>query len=134
MSRFLVSANSELEMAAIRGRLSDAGIPVLAQGALQDKGVEFASSRDIYVDDRDLERARAVLAEGSDFSDDDLAALSQQAFEEATESPTQLIRPKGIDPKTGEPYEPVEIPAPKVSRIRAAIRGVAKPIKRDEDE
>jgi Putative prokaryotic signal transducing protein len=86
-SRFLISANSELEVAAIRGRLADAGIPVLAQGALQDKGVQFASSSDIYVKDEALERANGVLAEGSDFSDDDLAALSQQAYEEATEPP-----------------------------------------------
>jgi hypothetical protein len=27
--------------------------------------------------------------------------------------PTQKTQPKGIDPKTGEPYEPVEIPVPK---------------------
>jgi hypothetical protein len=26
---------------------------------------------------------------------------------------TQLTQPKGIDPKTGKPYEPVEIPVPK---------------------
>jgi len=29
--------------------------------------------------------------------------------------PTQLTQPKGIDPKTGKPYEPVEIPVPKRS-------------------
>jgi hypothetical protein len=28
---------------------------------------------------------------------------------------TQLTQPKGIDPKTGEPYEPIEIPVPKRS-------------------
>ena len=28
---------------------------------------------------------------------------------------TQLTQPKGIDPKTGKPYEPVEIPVPKRS-------------------
>jgi hypothetical protein len=39
---------------------------------------------------------------------------------------TQLTQPKGIDPKTGEPYEPVEIPVPKVSTIRAAIRKLAQ--------
>lgn len=27
--------------------------------------------------------------------------------------PTQPTQPKGIDPKTGEPYEPIEIPVPK---------------------
>lgn len=30
-----------------------------------------------------------------------------------TAEPTQQTQPKGIDPKTGEPYEPVEIPVPK---------------------
>jgi len=29
--------------------------------------------------------------------------------------PTQQTQPKGIDPKTGEPYEPIEIPVPKRS-------------------
>lgn len=28
---------------------------------------------------------------------------------------TQQTQPKGIDPKTGEPYEPIEIPVPKRS-------------------
>lgn len=27
--------------------------------------------------------------------------------------PTQKTQPRGIDPKTGKPYEPVEIPVPK---------------------
>jgi len=31
------------------------------------------------------------------------------------EQPKQQSQPKGIDPKTGEPYEPVEIPVPKRS-------------------
>jgi len=26
---------------------------------------------------------------------------------------TQQTQPKGIDPKTGKPYEPVEVPVPK---------------------
>jgi hypothetical protein len=28
---------------------------------------------------------------------------------------TQQTQPKGIDPKTGKPYEPIEIPVPKRS-------------------
>ena len=32
--------------------------------------------------------------------------------------------------KDGKPYEPIEIPVPKVSTIRAAIRKVAKPVAR----
>jgi hypothetical protein len=44
----------------------------------------------------------------------------------------QPTQPKGIDPKTGEPYEPVEIPVPKVSTIRAAIRKLAQPSKGEQ--
>jgi hypothetical protein len=42
--------------------------------------------------------------------------------------PTQLTRPKGKD-KDGNPAKPVEIPVPKVSTFRAAIRKVAQPTK-----
>ena len=45
--------------------------------------------------------------------------------------PTQPTQPKGIDPKTGKPYEPIEIPVPKERQIegllsRAAKRSAAK--------
>jgi hypothetical protein len=87
MARFLISVNSELEAEAIRGRLSGAGIGALAQGALQDKGIELGTSRDIYVNDEDLDRAKAVLAEGASFTDDELAELSEQAYDEAMGTP-----------------------------------------------
>jgi hypothetical protein len=32
--------------------------------------------------------------------------------ERHAQQPTQQTQPKGIDPKTGKPYEPVEIPVP----------------------
>jgi hypothetical protein len=40
--------------------------------------------------------------------------------------PTQPTLPKGKD-KDGKPAKPVEIPVPKVSTFRAAIRKVAQP-------
>jgi hypothetical protein len=43
-------------------------------------------------------------------------------------SPTQPTQPVGTD-EDGKPYEPVEIPVPKVSTIRAAIRKLAQPDK-----
>jgi len=46
--------------------------------------------------------------------------------------PTQPTQPKGIDPKTGKPYEPVQIPVPKISTFRAAIRKVAQPVRPKE--
>jgi hypothetical protein len=42
--------------------------------------------------------------------------------------PTQPTQPKGKD-KDGNPAEPVQIPVPKVSTFRAAIRKVAQPDK-----
>jgi hypothetical protein len=45
-----------------------------------------------------------------------------------TPQPTQLTQPKGKD-KDGNPAEPIEIPVPKVSTIRAAIRKLAQPDK-----
>jgi hypothetical protein len=35
---------------------------------------------------------------------------------------TQSSQPKGIDPKTGKPYEPVEIPLPKRSVFDRLVR------------
>jgi hypothetical protein len=45
--------------------------------------------------------------------------------------PTQKTQPKGIDPETGKPYEPAEIPVPKRSDfeklLKRAARGSKKP-------
>ena len=85
MARYLTTASSEFESAAIRGRLSEAGIHILEEGALDERGVQFAHSRDIYVDDRDLERARAVLQENQDFDEDELVRLSEEAYRKAVD-------------------------------------------------
>jgi hypothetical protein len=42
---------------------------------------------------------------------------------------TQPTQPKGIDPKTGKPYEPVEIPVPTEDQIEDLIDRAAIPIK-----
>ncbi len=52
----------------------------------------------------------------------------EPATGERDASPTQPTQPKGRD-RDGNPYEPVEIPVPKVSTIRAAIRKLAQPEK-----
>jgi len=39
---------------------------------------------------------------------------------------TQLTQPKGIDPKTGKPYEPVEIPIPSRDDFERLVRRAAK--------
>jgi len=42
------------------------------------------------------------------------------------DQPTQQTQPKGIDPKTGKSYEPVEIPVPKERDIEDLISRSAK--------
>jgi hypothetical protein len=41
--------------------------------------------------------------------------------------PTQWTQPKGIDPKTGKPYEGIEIPVPKEWEIEDLLSRAAKP-------
>lgn len=38
----------------------------------------------------------------------------------------QKTQPKGIDPATGKPYEPVEIPVPKRGEIDQLLKRAAK--------
>jgi hypothetical protein len=45
--------------------------------------------------------------------------------------PTQPTQPKGIDPKTGKPYEPVEIPVPKRAEWERILRRGSEPAKPD---
>lgn len=40
---------------------------------------------------------------------------------------TQTTQPKGIDPKTGKPYEGIEIPVPKRSTWEKLLKRVAQP-------
>ncbi len=43
------------------------------------------------------------------------------------ERKTQFTQPKGIDPKTGKPYEPIEIPVPEREEIEDLIDRAADP-------
>jgi hypothetical protein len=90
VSRYLTTASSEFEADAIRGRLAEAGIPVIAQGAMDEHGIEFAHTRDVYVNDGDLERAREILKSDERFDEDELARLSEESYREATQDPPPL--------------------------------------------
>lgn len=41
------------------------------------------------------------------------------------DEPKQKTTPKGIDPKTGEPFEPIEIPVPKRGDLDDMLRRAA---------
>lgn len=46
---------------------------------------------------------------------------------------TQLTQPRGIDPETGQPYEPIEIPVPKREDVEDALTRVIR-AEPDEDD
>jgi hypothetical protein len=49
--------------------------------------------------------------------------------------PTQPTQPKGIDPTTGKPYEPVEIPVPKRSTFDKLLgRAEKRPAKQSPND
>lgn len=44
--------------------------------------------------------------------------------------PEQKTQPKGIDPETGKPYEPVEIPVPRREVFERLLKRAAKAAKK----
>lgn len=46
---------------------------------------------------------------------------------------TQKTHPRGIDPKTGKPYEPVEIPVPKRKDFDRALKRLISPSSQRRD-
>jgi DNA-binding IclR family transcriptional regulator len=84
--RPVAGAQNEPQAELIVQRLAAAGISAVSQ--LSSGNPEFGSSggRTIYVEEADLERARAALAdEEPAFTDDELAELSEQAARDARE-------------------------------------------------
>lgn len=45
------------------------------------------------------------------------------------DQPKQKTTPKGIDPKTGKPYEPIEIPVPKRGTFDRLLQKASKQTK-----
>jgi hypothetical protein len=86
MLRPVAGARTEPEAELIVQRLAQAGISAVSQ--LSSGNPEFGSSggRTIYVEDVDVERAREALAgQENEFSDEELAELSERAAREAAE-------------------------------------------------
>jgi hypothetical protein len=84
--RPVAGAPNEPEAELIVQQLAAAGISAVSQ--LSSGNPEFGASggRTIYVEEEDVERARAVLADAvSDVTDEQLAELSEAAAREARE-------------------------------------------------
>ncbi len=84
MLRPVAGARNEPEAALIVQRLAAAGVTAVSH--LSSGNPEFGSSggRMVYVEEADVERARAALADAEPaFTDEELAELSEQAGREA---------------------------------------------------
>lgn len=84
--KIVTTVSSEAEAELVRQRLSAADIQTILQRTIG--GPEWGSSgaRNVFVDARDLDRARAVLkADEGSFSDEDLGRLSDEAGREPEE-------------------------------------------------
>jgi hypothetical protein len=84
MLKPIAGAMNEPQADLIVQQLAQAGISAVSQ--LSSGNPEFGASggRTIYVEEADAERAREVLADpGAEFSDEELAELSEEAAREA---------------------------------------------------
>ncbi|HEY2718456.1 MAG TPA: hypothetical protein VGI52_02405 [Solirubrobacteraceae bacterium] len=85
--KVIATAANQAEGELIVGRLSDARINAIEQRASGNPEFGASGARYIYVQDADVERARAVLAvDEPPFTDDELAKLSEEAAEQARKS------------------------------------------------
>ena len=81
--KVLTTVANEAEAEMVAERLSEAGIEHsirLASGGIR---LGAAAARDIYVQEKDYDRARETLEADEGFSDEELARLSEQAGREA---------------------------------------------------
>lgn len=60
--------------------------------------------------------------------------MTSPKFRPKPGEPTQKTQPKGIDPKTGKPYEPIEIPVPKRGEVFRYLERAAKGENRDRKD
>ncbi len=84
--KVIATAANQAEGELIVARLAQGGITAIEQRASGNAELGGSGGRYIYVQEADVERARAVLdVEEPPFSDEELAKLSEEAAREAPE-------------------------------------------------
>lgn len=80
MLKIVTSVSSEPEAQMICQRLSESGITAIPERSIGGPTWGRSGAQDVYVDESDLERARALLAsEAQPVSDEELARLAEEA-------------------------------------------------------
>ena len=92
----VTTAGNGAEADLILQRLAEAGIPAISQRSIGGPEWGASGAQYIYVEASHLERAREVLNATGELSDKELAELSEQGLQGATE-PTQQTEPRGKD-------------------------------------
>ncbi len=106
--RRLTTVDNEPDAAILAGRLRDAGVHCVLRPPLNALGWSAWAQRAIYVFEGELGRALAVLQEDrGSYDEQELARLSEQAGEKATErargeADGERIEPGGVEPPPGE--------------------------------
>jgi hypothetical protein len=86
MLKVVAGAPNQPQADLIVERLAEIGIAAISQLSLGNPEFGAAGGRTIYVEERDVERAKALLAvEEPPISDEELTRLSEQAGREAQE-------------------------------------------------
>jgi hypothetical protein len=84
--KVLTTVTSEAEAEMIRERLLEDQIHTVSRRSLGGPEWGWSGARDVFVNEADLDRARAMLkADEGQFSDEELARLSEEAGREANE-------------------------------------------------
>jgi hypothetical protein len=81
--RAVASAANEAEAEMICARLSNAGIQALQQRNIGGPQWGASGARSIFVEEQEAERATELL-ETPEFTDEELAELSERAYDEET--------------------------------------------------
>jgi hypothetical protein len=80
MLEIVTTVSSEPEAEMVRDRLLAADIHAISQRTIGGPEWGFSGARNVMVEAKDLDRARAVLgSEETAFSDEELARLSEEA-------------------------------------------------------
>jgi hypothetical protein len=83
MLRAVATAGSEAEAEMICVRLSNSDIHAIQQRSIGGPQWGGSGARYVYVQEQDAERATALLS-APEFSDEELAELSERAYNEAS--------------------------------------------------
>lgn len=78
MPKWLIKARNEFMAEIICQRLMEGGVQPLSLGT-SARPSSLAGGRDIYVEDRDIERAQGILKAAETVSEDELTKLSDEA-------------------------------------------------------